>query len=151
MTLTPLKDTSGRELCRGFLSSRVNQVTKQIVETRFAKLNDGSVLMSDERLISSDFNPAGSIWVKIDAMPDSAEFIGNYHVPKASQPFSSCRTQPINVLTVFIGFPLVSVGGKKELSEEYFDAVDACAKRAGLWLSTYDVGLMGGEPYAVWK
>ena len=77
-----LQDKNGNELCRGFLLQRIDRDAGEILETRFAKLNDGSMLASQERKCSNEFNPRGTIWSPIATLPEGVEFIGYYHVPK---------------------------------------------------------------------
>lgn len=63
--------------------------------------------------------------------------------------FAFGRRKSLRVLTVEANYPLVEVGGKRELSEEYFDGANVSARRANI-LSGYDIALCGGEPYANW-
>lgn len=46
--------------------------------------------------------------------------------------------------------PLVTTGGHRELTEEFFDAGRQTDNRAGVFLSFYDTMLAGGEPYSIW-
>ena len=68
--------------------------------------------------------------------------------------FTSTRREPIQVLMVKVGAPLVLLGGGSlhELREDAYDAARATNGRANVHSieATYDTALMGGEPYAEW-
>lgn len=63
---------------------------------------------------------------------------------------ANSKPTPRAVLLANAGFSLVEVGGKYEVSEQYYDDVRQCELRAGI-LAFYDLLLVGGEPYAVWN
>lgn len=84
--------TNTKQLCKGFLATRIDREAGEIKETRYAKLPDGSVLKSDESRRSDDFEK-GHVFRKtsmtgedITAMVAAGEieFIGNYPIPKAA-------------------------------------------------------------------
>lgn len=75
-----LFDRNGKELCRGFITVRYAGI--DILETRYAKLNNGTILRSNESKTKDAFSYSGESWEVIEELPWNAEFIGNYHVPK---------------------------------------------------------------------
>lgn len=68
--------------------------------------------------------------------------------------FSSNRKPVYQVLAVQANIPLVSMGGGLlcDLSEQYFDTIlDSVNQSRAYIFSTYDLALVGGEPYAIWR
>lgn len=54
-------------------------VTEDNMETRYAVYNNGDIMQSEKREYSSNFvQGAREKWTKVNAVPDHAEFIGNY-------------------------------------------------------------------------
>lgn len=45
--------------------------------------------------------------------------------------------------------PLVKVAGGRNVTEQFFDNDNACAKRAGCGYTTYE--FISGEPYSSWN
>lgn len=88
MKAAPVKDRAGNELCRGFLATRIDRDAGQILERRFARLNDGTILVSAEvKAPCDEFNKPGVTWETWTAdseMPIGLEFIGYYPVPTAT-------------------------------------------------------------------
>lgn len=76
--------TTTIKLCKGFALTRFDEAQDANVETLFAILEDGTVLVSDERKFSIHFRRDG--WSASDMTVEQvkatgAEFIGNYEVP----------------------------------------------------------------------
>ena len=65
--------------------------------------------------------------------------------------FWNTRNTPMSVLCLEANRPLVSVGGQRQLTEQFYDTCYAADSRAGIGFAFYDTMLAGGEPYAVWR
>ena len=71
-------------LCRGFQTTRIDYEARQgkeILATHYAVLDDGQVLQSNEHVRDCNFNKPSRTWAQAPALPDDAEFIGNYQRP----------------------------------------------------------------------
>ncbi len=69
------------QLCKGYETSRIDEVAGKVMSTVFAKLPDGRIIKGTEREIDNCFDKIGCIWVFTDALPEGAQFIGNYPCP----------------------------------------------------------------------
>jgi len=67
-------------LCKGFSTTRVDTLNQVILETLYALLEDGTVLVTNEHKRTNEFGAKGRRWF-VGEKPDNAEFIGNYPVP----------------------------------------------------------------------
>lgn len=60
--------------------------TDRAYETRYALYSDGRVLKSEPVSMfhkdADNFAPKGRKWTAVDAVPEHAEFIGNYKPPR---------------------------------------------------------------------
>lgn len=68
--------------------------------------------------------------------------------------FQFFRQEPVNVLALQAGFPLVAVAGGAlgVLREDFYDqGAGAFMARPAAIVSAYDVALSGGEPYGLWN
>ena len=82
--MTPLTLAPTPTLCRGHMVAR----PRLWLETHFATLPNGDVLMcADIPAPTPHFGRANDNqarpWVRVAAVPEGAEFIGNYPVPEA--------------------------------------------------------------------
>jgi hypothetical protein len=65
--------------------------------------------------------------------------------------FHPKRTTPFLVWVQLANQPLVQLGGKQSLREDFYDnASNSVGKARTSVYSAYDVAMSGGEPYAVW-
>lgn len=51
------------------------------LETLYALLDDGTVLVSDTHLYDIEFDSQSRRWARASEVPSNAEYIGNYPIP----------------------------------------------------------------------
>lgn len=74
------------KLCKGYMTNRFDEAADALLETLYAVLDDGSILVSKPAPFSIKFER--DTWEKTDMTIDQlhaigAEFIGNYDAPRA--------------------------------------------------------------------
>jgi len=69
------------DLIKGYLTDRVDEATMSVVETIYFVDHDGTVYSSGERPRSNWFDRPGTVWTRVDALPQGSECIGNYKRP----------------------------------------------------------------------
>lgn len=69
-------------LVKGYLiASIIEQAgTQQPIETLYAVSADGTTLRSDAHAADMSFDRPSRRWEPVDALPEHAEFIGNYRL-----------------------------------------------------------------------
>jgi hypothetical protein len=68
-------------ICKGFSTSRIDYDKSEILEVLYAKLDDGTVLVTNEHKRTNEFDAKGRRWFVGEGVPEVAEFIGHYPVP----------------------------------------------------------------------
>ena len=72
-------------LCKGFSTTRIDTLNQVILETLYALLDDGTVLVTNEHKRTNEFGATGRRWfataINADWLKANAEFIGNYPIP----------------------------------------------------------------------
>lgn len=76
-------NTNAAPLVRAFtVKSYETDTSMQVMETVYMVTADGAVFTAGTRKFDNRFKSPGMVWTQIDALPEEAGFIGNYHDPR---------------------------------------------------------------------
>lgn len=68
------------ELCKGYEIRTVS--ASGSLSTHFAVSSDGVILESIAHVTDVHFDKPGRLWRRVDTLPERAEFIGTYAMPR---------------------------------------------------------------------